>query len=110
MFTTNITSEIPVSSLDVAIRNKLQKRLDAIERARSTLENEDFRVPGIVVVGSQSAGKSSVLESISGIQFPRGDNLCTRCPSILSLEVDPAAEVPEVWLSLKRDYGDKSVC
>jgi interferon-induced GTP-binding protein Mx1 len=34
----------------------------------------------IVVVGDQSSGKSSVLEAISGIPFPRGSGLCTRCP------------------------------
>lgn len=30
--------------------------------------------------GSQSAGKSSALESITGITFPRAEGTCTRCP------------------------------
>lgn len=35
--------------------------------------------PGqIVVAGDQSAGKSSVLESLTGFHFPRAVNLCTR--------------------------------
>jgi len=32
----------------------------------------------IVVCGDQSAGKSSVLEALTEIPFPRSDNLCTR--------------------------------
>ena len=44
-------------------------------------------LPQIVVVGSQSAGKSSVLESIVGRDFlPRGTGIVTRCPLILTLK------------------------
>lgn len=49
-------------------------------------ENVSINLPQIVVVGSQSAGKSSVLESIVGREFlPRGDGICTRRPLILQL-------------------------
>jgi len=41
-------------------------------------------MPQIVVVGSQSTGKSSVLESIVGRDFlPRGSGIVTRCPLVL---------------------------
>jgi interferon-induced GTP-binding protein Mx1 len=40
----------------------------------------------VAVVGDQSSGKSSVLESISGIPFPRGTGLVTRCPTQLTLK------------------------
>lgn len=44
-----------------------------------------------MVVGSQSAGKSSVLESIVGRDFlPRGSGIVTRCPLVLQLRrIDP---------------------
>jgi len=45
-----------------------------------------MELPQIVVIGSQSAGKSSVLESIVGKDFlPRGTGIVTRCPLVLQL-------------------------
>ncbi|OCK93496.1 uncharacterized protein K441DRAFT_565407, partial [Cenococcum geophilum 1.58] len=35
-------------------------------------------LPQIIVCGSQSSGKSSVLEAIAGIPFPRKSQLCTK--------------------------------
>ena len=35
--------------------------------------------------GDQSSGKSSVLEALSGVQFPRGSGLVTRCPTQLTM-------------------------
>ena len=35
-------------------------------------------LPMIAVIGSQSAGKSSLIESISGITLPRAAGTCTR--------------------------------
>ncbi|KAH9843658.1 P-loop containing nucleoside triphosphate hydrolase protein [Rhodofomes roseus] len=37
-------------------------------------------LPRIVVIGNQSAGKSSVIEAISEIKVPRDVGTCTRCP------------------------------
>ena len=38
------------------------------------------------MVGAQSSGKSSVLESIVGRDFlPRGNGIVTRCPLVLNL-------------------------
>ncbi|GIY16034.1 dynamin-1 [Caerostris darwini] len=46
----------------------------------------DIPLPQIVVVGSQSAGKSSVLENIVGREFlPRGCGVVTRRPTLIQL-------------------------
>ena len=49
-------------------------------------------MPQIVVIGGQSSGKSSVLESIVGRDFlPRGTNIVTRRPAIIMLNHTPGA-------------------
>jgi len=63
-----------------------QPKLDAIEQIRSDLNAENIEVPGIVVAGAQSAGKSSLLESLSNVNLPSGENITTRVPLILRLE------------------------
>ena len=52
-------------------------------------------LPRIAVVGLQSAGKSSLLESIVGYDFlPRGEGIVTRVPLELRLVHTPSAEKP----------------
>ncbi|EPY17060.1 hypothetical protein STCU_10843 [Strigomonas culicis] len=52
--------------------------------------NLDLHLPRIAVVGSQSSGKSSVLEHIVGEEFlPRGPMMVTRCPIVLQLHQLP---------------------
>mmetsp|Transcript_31898 Transcript_31898/g.54945 ORF Transcript_31898/g.54945 Transcript_31898/m.54945 type:complete len:637 (-) Transcript_31898:25-1935(-) len=64
----------------IPVINKLQ---DLVSTIHVPLE---INLPQIVVVGSQSAGKSSVLESIVGRDFlPRGTGIVTRRPLILQL-------------------------
>ncbi|GAA6056947.1 hypothetical protein JCM3770_007158 [Rhodotorula araucariae] len=49
-------------------------------------EEAGLTLPSIVVIGSQSSGKSSVLEAIVGREFlPKGDNMVTRRPIELTL-------------------------
>lgn len=60
--------------------------LSAVDKMRELLHGEKVTLPEIVVVGDQSVGKSSVLEAISGIQLPRAQNICTRCPLELRMK------------------------
>ncbi|KAL4181949.1 hypothetical protein AMTRI_Chr12g240000 [Amborella trichopoda] len=48
--------------------------------------NSTIDLPQVAVVGSQSSGKSSVLEALVGRDFlPRGNEICTRRPLVLQL-------------------------
>jgi ABC-type molybdate transport system ATPase subunit len=38
----------------------------------------ELDIPAIAVIGWQSAGKSSLIEAISGITLPRSSGTCTR--------------------------------
>ncbi|GLT47406.1 hypothetical protein SLA2020_211060 [Shorea laevis] len=70
----------PLGSSVIPIVNKLQD-IFANLGSRSTIE-----LPQVAVVGSQSSGKSSVLEALVGRDFlPRGSEICTRRPLVLQL-------------------------
>jgi len=51
--------------------------LDLIDKLQFA-QLDNVKLPQIVVVGDQSAGKSSVLEAITGTPFPRDAGACTR--------------------------------
>ncbi|KAL6738462.1 hypothetical protein Aduo_012008 [Ancylostoma duodenale] len=70
----------------IPVVNKLQDVFATLGR-----REDQIQLPQIVVIGSQSAGKSSVLENLVGRDFlPRGTGIVTRRPLILHL-----AHVPE---------------
>lgn len=52
--------------------------LDTVDEIRRHGVNRYVDLPQLIVCGDQSSGKSSVLEAISGVQFPVNDGLCTR--------------------------------
>ncbi|KAM0217107.1 hypothetical protein ACHAPA_006021 [Fusarium lateritium] len=59
--------------------------LDIIDNLRLHGVGRYVALPEIIVCGDQSAGKSSVLEAISGMPFPIRDGLCTRFATELVL-------------------------
>ncbi|KAI9209896.1 P-loop containing nucleoside triphosphate hydrolase protein [Polychytrium aggregatum] len=64
----------------------IRRNLDVIDRLRELgMSEERILLPTIVVVGDQSSGKSSTLESIIGIDLPKGNNIVTRNPLVLRM-------------------------
>ncbi|XAO23418.1 hypothetical protein I312_102196 [Cryptococcus bacillisporus CA1280] len=71
---------------------QLTKKLIEIRSVLLSVDQSDaLKLPSIVVIGSQSSGKSSVLEAIVGHEFlPKGNNMVTRRPIELTLINTPA--------------------
>ncbi|KAI0481292.1 P-loop containing nucleoside triphosphate hydrolase protein [Xylariaceae sp. FL0804] len=67
--------------------------LDIIDTLRSWGVSHYVDLPQIIVCGSQSSGKSSTLESISGIAFPTSEGLCTRFATELILRKSETTEI-----------------
>ncbi|KAF8145482.1 P-loop containing nucleoside triphosphate hydrolase protein [Mycena galopus ATCC 62051] len=90
------------------LSSERRKMLDLINRLHSTGVQTDIDLPRIVVIGSQSAGKSSLIESISGITLPRAAGTCTRCPTEcrLSCSESPWTCIVELRQTRSIVFGD----
>jgi GTP-binding protein EngB required for normal cell division len=85
----------------IPLVNKIQEALD------TSASKYNIQLPQIVVVGSQSSGKSSVLESIVGRDFlPRGSGIVTRRPLVLQLNHLPHGEDHAIFGHSSRTYTD----
>ncbi|KAL2861905.1 hypothetical protein BJX68DRAFT_260704 [Aspergillus pseudodeflectus] len=68
----------PIKELKQTETRRLFNAMDSLRRLN--LGTDEIPIPLLVVVGDQSSGKSSVLESIARISLPVGDDVCTRFP------------------------------
>lgn len=70
----------------IPVINRLQDVMSSVGVSSAITGSSAIDLPQIAVVGSQSVGKSSVLESLVGKDFlPRGSGIVTRRPLILQL-------------------------
>ncbi|KAI5120167.1 hypothetical protein M0805_008434 [Coniferiporia weirii] len=71
---------------DEASSRKRRELLEVVDRLHSIGVQSDVHLPSIVLLGPQSAGKSTLIEGISGVKLPRASGTCTRCPTELRLK------------------------
>ncbi|KAJ1297870.1 hypothetical protein BS78_01G411000 [Paspalum vaginatum] len=99
-------SGVTASAIAASYDDQIRPLLDAVDRLRHLkATQEGIQLPTIVVVGDQSSGKSSVLESLAVISLPRGQGICTRVPLVMRLQDDPSADSPKLQL----DYSNGRV-
>lgn len=63
--------------------------LEKIDKLFACNVGEHINLPQLVVVGDQSSGKSSVLEGLTKLKFPRDSGLCTRFATQIIFRRDP---------------------
>ncbi|XP_062095344.1 dynamin-related protein 4C-like [Humulus lupulus] len=95
-------NELPlIAPIFSSYNDQIRPVLNAIDRLRQLdVTKEGIELPTIVVVGDQSSGKSSVLESLARISLPRGQGICTRVPLIMRLQNHTSSH-PEIYLEYK---------
>lgn len=81
---------------------RVQVLVDAIQDFREFGVDHVVQLPELVLVGDQSAGKSSLMSALAEIHLPQSAGCCTRCPA--HIKTTPA----ETWtckISLEREYS-----
>ncbi|CAA0816631.1 Dynamin-related protein 1A [Striga hermonthica] len=94
----------------ISLVNRLQRACTALgdHGEENTLPTLWDALPSIAVVGGQSSGKSSVLESVVGKDFlPRGSGIVTRRPLVLQLHrIDEGREYAEFGHLPRKRFTD----
>ncbi|KUI66438.1 Interferon-induced GTP-binding protein MxE [Cytospora mali] len=81
------------TSLEELQTDEQRRVLDVVSQVRKCGLESILSLPQIVVCGDQSSGKSSVLEALTEIPFPRSDNICTRFATEISLRREPTSAI-----------------
>ncbi|CUA74652.1 hypothetical protein RSOLAG22IIIB_11369 [Rhizoctonia solani] len=99
----------PVGIAASTFGTRQRKLLDLVNRLHNTGIQAEIDLPQICVVGSQSAGKSSLIESISGIKLPRATGTCTRCPTECRLKFSEEPWSCTVHLRFLKDASGNDI-
>ncbi|KAK2627129.1 hypothetical protein QTJ16_003095 [Diplocarpon rosae] len=83
------------------VGKKVKILVDAIDDLRKFHLEQVVGLPELVLVGDQSAGKSSLMSALTEVQLPKDQGICTKCPA--NIKTSPA----DKWscsVSLQQDY------
>ncbi|POR36704.1 Interferon-induced GTP-binding protein Mx [Tolypocladium paradoxum] len=89
------------------IGRKLKECNDTLGELQQLGVSHDVQLPELVLVGDQSAGKSSLMSGLANLDLPRSEGTCTRCP--LHIRVSRHTEWScRVWLRKEYSYKPPS--
>ncbi|OAA38206.1 Dynamin family protein [Beauveria brongniartii RCEF 3172] len=71
------------------IARRLKAFNDALGELQQLGVSHDVQLPELVLVGDQSAGKSSLMSGLAQLDLPRSEGTCTRCPLHISVSMNP---------------------
>ncbi|CAF1027258.1 unnamed protein product [Adineta steineri] len=93
-----------------AYDGKVGPLMDKIDQVRALLSanNDGVNFPNVVVVGDQSSGKSTLLESLSLVELPKGSGIVTRCPLVLRLRKSIQRKVYRLHDDNKKQFLDET--
>lgn len=74
--------------------------LEKIDKLSACNVGEYINLPQLIVVGDQSSGKSSVLEGLTKLKFPRNSGLCTRFATQIIFRRDPSLKTRRITGSI----------
>ncbi|KAL3424105.1 vacuolar sorting protein VPS1 [Phlyctema vagabunda] len=82
--------------------NQVSRQLfEAIDELRRAGAGQELDLPQLVIVGKQSAGKSSLLQGLTDIPFPVGGRLCTRFATRIISKRSPPGSTDSIHISLE---------
>ncbi|CUA70938.1 hypothetical protein RSOLAG22IIIB_09212 [Rhizoctonia solani] len=85
---------------------KRREVLGLLNQLRSLGLTQTLDLPQIAVIGSQSAGKSSLIEALCKIKLPRSTGTCTRCPIECQSQHADLPWRAQVFLKFERSEND----
>ncbi|GAA6022072.1 hypothetical protein JCM10207_001039 [Rhodosporidiobolus poonsookiae] len=88
---------------------KSRELVGLMTQLRACGASADLDLPRIANIGNQSAGKSSLVEAISGIKVLRDAGTCTRCPMEVRLRCVDTPWSCRISLRFERDADNKPV-
>ncbi|KAG0198810.1 hypothetical protein BGX28_007797 [Mortierella sp. GBA30] len=80
--------------------------IDKINKIRSYGLNNMLTIPQIAILGDQSSGKSSILEAITKLSFPRNIETCTRFATQVSLRQGELVQM-SAYIDGESEFNDK---
>lgn len=105
----DVAEVLATTSIDELQSVEYRQILESVDRLRTCGLGSILPLPQLVVCGNQSSGKSSVLEAITEVPFPRSESMCTRFATEIIMRRDNSESLrTEIIPDESRTEGEKA--